>query len=57
MSDREHDIIKMIYGIDMSQIPLEQIGQKFGLVAERVRQIQHNILNKLKSYTTLKELL
>lgn len=57
LSDREHDIIKMIYGIDMSQIPLEQIGQKFGLVAERVRQIQHNILNKLKSYTTLKELL
>lgn len=57
LSDREHDIIKMIYGIDMSQIPLKQIGQKFGLVAERVRQIQHSILNKLKSHTTLKELL
>lgn len=57
LSDREHDIIKMIYGIDMSQISLEQIGQKFGLVAERVRQIQHSILDKLRSSTLLKELL
>ena len=48
LSYREGDIIKMVFGLGMSPMTLEEIAARFGVGAERVRQIQHEALNKIK---------
>lgn len=48
LSYREGDIIRMIFGLGMSPMTLEEIAARFGVGAERVRQIQHEALNKIK---------
>lgn len=49
LSEKEADIIKRRYGIgnDLSQT-LEEVGQKFNVTRERIRQIETNILRKLR---------
>ena len=48
LSYREGDIIRMIFGLGMSPMTLEEIAARFGVGAERVRQIQHETLNKIR---------
>ena len=48
LSYREGDIIRMVFGLGMSPMTLEEIAARFGVGAERVRQIQHEALNKIK---------
>jgi RNA polymerase primary sigma factor len=50
LSDRERLIIEYYYGLDSNYEPmtLEAIGEKFNLTKERVRQIKHNALRKLR---------
>ena len=48
LSYREGDIIKMVFGLGMSPMTLEEIAARFGVGTERVRQIQHEALNKIK---------
>ena len=48
LSYREGDIIKMIFGIGMLPMTLEEVAARFGIGTERVRQIQHQTLDKLK---------
>ena len=59
LNDRERKIIEAFFGINPPEMTLEEIGDKFGLTRERVRQIKekgirrlrHNTKNKLlKSY-------
>ena len=59
LKGREKDIVKAFYGIGEPELTLDEIGAKFNLSRERVRQIRekgirrlrHNINNKvLKSY-------
>lgn len=59
LSDRNHDIICMYFGIGVDAKSLENIGNKFGLTSERVRQLIQEILKKLrKRYkSTLMELI
>ena len=41
LSEREQDVIKMFYGIGIQHgLSLEEIGEKFDLTSERVRQIK-----------------
>ena len=49
LSYKEADIIKRRYGIgdDLSET-LEEVGQKFNVTRERIRQIETNILRKLR---------
>lgn len=47
---REHDILKLTFGIDCDPIPVENIAKLFGITTERVRQIKHNALNSIRSY-------
>jgi len=49
LSDRERDIVKMFFGIGGSEMTLEEIGDKFGLTRERVRQIKEKAIRKLKA--------
>jgi len=49
LSPREANILRARYGLDGgSQKTLEEIGEKFGVTRERVRQIQKVALNKLR---------
>jgi len=49
LSDRERDIIKMFFGIGSQEMTLEEIGDKFGLTRERVRQIKEKAIRRLKT--------
>lgn len=59
LKNRESDIIKMYYGIDTQELSLEEIGTRFGMTGERIRQLKEEILSKLlNNYSNeLRELL
>jgi RNA polymerase primary sigma factor len=49
LSDKERDVINMYYGIGMSHgLTLEEIGDKFDLTRERVRQIKEKAIRRLR---------
>jgi RNA polymerase nonessential primary-like sigma factor len=49
LDDREQSVIRMRYGIDDGQPrTLDQIGKSFGLSRERVRQIEREVMAKLR---------
>ena len=49
LEEREQDVIRMRYGLD-DGVPrtLDQIGRRFGLSRERVRQIEREVMRKLR---------
>jgi RNA polymerase primary sigma factor len=50
LTDRQKDVIKYYYGIGVEHpMSLEDIGEKFGLTRERVRQIKDKAINKLRA--------
>jgi RNA polymerase primary sigma factor len=50
LTERQSDVIKLYFGIGAEhQMSLEDIGDKFGLTRERVRQIKDKAINKLRS--------
>ncbi len=50
LTDRQIDVIKLYFGIGVEHpMSLEDIGDKFGLTRERVRQIKDKAINKLRS--------
>ncbi len=49
LSDREEEILKMRFGIGYnSSYTLDEIGNRYGLTRERIRQIEKRALRKLK---------
>ena len=49
LTDRQCDVIKLYFGIGVEHpMSLEDIGEKFGLTRERVRQIQVEALKRLR---------
>ncbi|MCF0193737.1 MAG: sigma-70 family RNA polymerase sigma factor, partial [Bacteroidaceae bacterium] len=48
LSDREKDIIIMFFGINHQEMTLEEIGDKFNLTRERVRQIKEKAIRRLR---------
>ena len=48
LADREKEIIQMFFGIGTQEMTLEEIGDKFGLTRERVRQIKEKAIRRLK---------
>ncbi|MDT7631744.1 MAG: polymerase nonessential primary-like sigma factor [Pseudonocardiales bacterium] len=49
LDDREQNVIRMRYGLDDGQPrTLDQIGRSFGLSRERVRQIEREVMAKLR---------
>jgi RNA polymerase primary sigma factor len=50
LTDRQCDVIKLYFGIGVEHpMSLEDIGEKFGLTRERVRQIKDKAINKLRA--------
>ena len=48
---RERNIITAFYGIGQPEMTLEEIGVKFGLTRERVRQIKEKAIRRLRGNT------
>lgn len=59
LSNRDSDILRMAFGIDMFPMPLTEIASKFGIGYERARQLQQAALKRIrgKYYKQLQELL
>jgi len=55
LTERQSDVIKLYFGIGIEHpMSLEDIGDKFGLTRERVRQIKDKAINKLRSVSRSK---
>jgi len=48
LTERERDIIKLFFGIACQDMTLEEIGERFGLTRERVRQIKEKAIRRLR---------
>ena len=51
LNDRERCVIKAFYGIGEPEMTLEEIGNKYGLTRERVRQIKEKAIRRLRNNT------
>lgn len=50
LTDRQRDVIKLYFGINVEHpMSLEDIGEKFSLTRERVRQIKDKAITKLRT--------
>ena len=54
LNDRERCVITAFYGIDQKEMTLEEIGHKYGLTRERVRQIKEKAIRRLRANTNNK---
>lgn len=58
LSVREEDVLRARFGLDgQKPMTLEEIGKKFDVTRERIRQIEHRALQKLKNPDRVKHLL
>ena len=48
LTERESDIITQFFGIGCQEMTLEEIGERFGLTRERVRQIKEKAIRRLR---------
>jgi RNA polymerase primary sigma factor len=49
LTEREREVIKLFFGIGMNHgLTLEEIGAKFDLTRERVRQIKEKAIRRLR---------
>ena len=56
LNDRERNVIEAFFGINQPEMTLEEIGHKYGLTRERVRQIKEKAIRRLRSSTKNKML-
>ena len=51
LNERERNVITAFYGIGQPEMTLDEIGNKFGLTRERVRQIKEKAIRRLRNST------
>ena len=56
LNERERNIVEAFFGINQSEMTLEEIGDKYGLTRERVRQIKEKAIRRLRHNTQNKYL-
>lgn len=56
LNERERNVIEAIYGINQPECTMDEIGKKYGLTRERVRQIREKAIRRLKQNTKNKML-
>ncbi|WP_051217052.1 sigma-70 family RNA polymerase sigma factor [Butyrivibrio fibrisolvens] len=57
LSDREHAVISMRFGLEgKDKMTLEEIGQKYNVTRERIRQIEANAIRKLSKPSSRRRL-
>jgi RNA polymerase primary sigma factor len=51
LTARKARILRLRFGLqDGQSYTLEEVGQKFGLTRERIRQIEHKALRRLRGF-------
>ena len=53
---RQHQILRLRYGLDAKALTLEQVGDQINLTRERVRQLQKKGLNTLKKRSNYRKI-
>ncbi len=56
LSQREAEVIRLYFGLDSQCLTLEEIGEKFNLTRERVRQIKEKAIRRLRHASRSKTL-
>jgi RNA polymerase primary sigma factor len=56
LNGRERKVVTAFFGIDQPEMTLEEIGAKYGLTRERVRQIKEKAIRRLRGNTKNKML-
>jgi RNA polymerase primary sigma factor len=57
LSEREAQVIRLYFGLDQEHsLTLEEIGEKFNLTRERVRQIKEKAIRRLRHASRSKAL-
>ena len=56
LNERERNVIEAFFGINSPEMTLEEIGEKYGLTRERVRQIKEKAIRRLREGTKNKML-
>jgi RNA polymerase primary sigma factor len=56
LKEKESEIIKMRFGFDCEKMTLEEVGQKYQVTRERIRQIEAKALRKLTTMKKMKDL-
>lgn len=56
LNERERNVVEAFYGINQPERTMEEIGKKYGLTRERVRQIREKAIRRLKQNTNNKAL-
>ena len=56
LNERERNVIEAFYGINQPELTLEEIGSKYNLTRERVRQIKEKAIRRLRTCTKNKGL-
>ena len=51
LNDKERNVIEAFYGINQPEMTLDEIGDKYGLTRERVRQIKEKAIRHLRNST------
>ena len=51
LNDRERNVIEAFFGINQPELTLEEIGAKYNLTRERVRQIKEKAIRRLRECT------
>ncbi len=51
LNERERNILQAFFGINQPELTLEEIGVKYGLTRERVRQIKEKAIRRLRECT------
>ncbi|WP_372647276.1 RNA polymerase sigma factor RpoD/SigA [Draconibacterium sp.] len=54
--ERENDILRLFFGLGCREMTLEEIGERFGLTRERVRQIKEKAIRRLQKSSRSKSL-
>lgn len=56
LNERERNVVEAFFGINGPELTLEEIGEKYGLTRERVRQIKEKAIRRLREGTKNKML-
>ena len=51
LNERERNVIEAFFGINQPEMTLDEIGTKYGLTRERVRQIKEKAIRRLRNST------
>lgn len=51
LNDREQKVVRAFFGIESPEMTLEEIGEKYNLTRERVRQIKEKAIRRLRHNT------